>query len=123
MTRNSENEGDCDQKQSPDSNNTVRSIRLNKKGKIESKHLVEKRIQQFTESQKNVFDTVMSSVHAKVPQSVFIDARGGTGKTFVLNAVLAAVRSIDGGSVALAVGATGIAANLLMFGRTLHSRF
>ena len=43
--------------------------------------------------------------------------------TFVLNAILAAVRVIDGGSVAIAVGATGIAANLLHLGRTLHSRF
>ena len=40
-----------------------------------------------------------------------------------MNAILAAVRIIDGGSVALSVGATGIAANLLHLGRTLHSRF
>ena len=58
--------------------------------------------------------------------SFFIDARGGTGKTFVLKAILAAVRLIDahkGGSVALATGTTGIASNLLPLGRTFHSRF
>ena len=57
---------------------------------------------------------------------MFIDARGGTGKTFVLNPLLAAVRSLEadkGGSVAIAVGTTGIAANLLHLGRTFHSRF
>ena len=57
---------------------------------------------------------------------MFIDARGGTGKTFVLNTILAAVRCIEpekGGSVALATGTTGIAANLLHLGRTFHSRF
>ena len=57
---------------------------------------------------------------------LFIDARGGTGKTFVMNTILAAVRLIEaekGGSVALAVGTTGIAANLLHLGRTFHSRF
>ena len=54
---------------------------------------------------------------------MFIDARGGTGKTFVLNAILAAVRILEEGSIALAVGATGIAANLLHLGRTFHSRF
>ena len=36
---------------------------------------------------------------------------------------MAAVRILDGGSVGLAVGSTGIAANLLHLGRTFHSRF
>ena len=54
---------------------------------------------------------------------MFIDARGGCGKTFILNAILAAVRSLDpDGCVALAMGTTGIAANLLQLGRTYHSR-
>ena len=87
------------------------------------KQLVDRRKTEFTDSQRNVFETVLAAVHGNFSQCVFIDARGGTGKTFVLNAVLAAVRIIEGGSVALAVAATGIAANLLMFGRTLHSRF
>ena len=53
----------------------------------------------------------------------FIDARGGCGKTFLLNAVLAAVRTLDpDGCVALAMATTGIAANLLSLGRTFHSR-
>ena len=77
----------------------------------------------FTESQRKVFDTVMKAVEDHCPLCVFVDARGGTGKTFVLNGILAAVRSLDGGSVALAVGSTGIAANLLHLGRTFHSRF
>ena len=67
-------------------------------------------------------DAVMNNKHL----CLFIDARGGTGKTFVMNTILAAVRLIDaekGGSVALAVGTTGIAANLLHLGRTFHSRF
>ena len=77
----------------------------------------------FTKSQRIVFDTVMEAVKNRSPLSLFIDARGGTGKTYVLNTILAAVRLIDDGSVALAVGTTGIAANLLQLGRTLHSRF
>jgi hypothetical protein len=77
----------------------------------------------FTTSQRKVFDKVVKAVEDKIPLCVFVDARGGTGKTFVLNAILAAVRVMDGGSVALAVGSTGIAANLLHLGRTLHSRF
>ena len=65
----------------------------------------------------------MHAVENSEPLSLFIDARGGTGKTYVLNAILAAVRIMSGGSVALAVGSTGIAANLLHLGRTFHSRF
>ena len=57
------------------------------------------------------------------PICVFIDARGGTGKTNVLNGLLAAVQIMEGGSIALAVGSTGIAANPLHLGRTFHSRF
>ena len=54
----------------------------------------------------------------------FIDARGGCGKTFMTNVILASVRSSEpGGCVALATATTGIAANLLDLGRTFHSRF
>ena len=77
----------------------------------------------FTKSQKQVFDKVMSAVEDQSHLCVFVDARGGTGKTYVLNGILSAVRVLDGGSVALAVGSTGIAANLLHLGRTFHSRF
>ena len=69
---------------------------------------------------------VMDAVRNQTPIYMFIDARGGTGKTFVLNALLAAVRchqSDKEASVALAVGTTGKAANLLHLGRTFHSRF
>jgi hypothetical protein len=85
--------------------------------------LLEKRKQTFTDSQKNVFVVVVEAIQQGSSAAVFIDARGGTGKTYVLNAILAAVRIIDMGSIALAVGATGIAANLLKLGRTFHSRF
>ena len=77
----------------------------------------------FTKSQREVFNKVVSAVSEKASLCLFVDARGGTGKTYVLNGILSAVRIIDGGSVALAVGSTGIAANLLHLGRTLHSRF
>ena len=65
----------------------------------------------------------MGAVKEERQLCVFIDARGGCGKTFILNAILAAVRSLDpDGCVALAMGTTGIAANLLQLGRTYHSR-
>ena len=87
------------------------------------KDLVNCRKEMFTESQKEVFNAALDSVEKGKQACIFIDARGGTGKTFILNAILAAVRMIDGGTISLSVGATGIAANLLHLGRTFHSRF
>ena len=94
--------------------------------KGELKTLLEERKLQFTISQRNVFDTAMNAVENKKSLCLFIDARGGTGKTFVQNAILAALRLLpsgSGGSIAIATGITGIAANLLHLGRTFHSRF
>ena len=92
--------------------------------KIDSlREIVKEKKERFTESQRIVFEKVIEAVENDRDLSVFIDARGGTGKTYVLNAILAAVRTINDGSIALAVGATGIAANLLQLGRTFHSRF
>ena len=92
----------------------------------ELRKLVDMRKLQFTESQRDVYESAIEAVEEQKSLLLFIDARGGTGKTFVLNAILAAVRTMDpvnGGCVALAVGTTGIAANLLHLGRTFHSRF
>ena len=63
------------------------------------------------------FSKMTSAVINKKELNLFIDARGGTGKTYVMNTILAAVRLLDqesGGSIALAVGTTGIAANIVL---------
>nr|KAI8748380.1 ATP-dependent DNA helicase PIF1 [Biomphalaria glabrata] len=52
---------------------------------------------------------------------VFLDAPGGTGKTFLINLLLAKVRQQN--KIALAVASSGIAATLLQGGRTAHSTF
>jgi len=51
----------------------------------------------------------------------FLDAPGGTGKTFLLNLLLAKIRSNS--DIALAVASSGIAATLLDGGKTAHSTF
>ena len=80
-------------------------------------------VPQFTKEQSVFFEDVLKAVGQQIPFFAFIDARGGCGKTFLLNAVLAAVRSSElDGCVALAMATTGIAANLLSLGRTFHSR-
>jgi hypothetical protein len=77
----------------------------------------------FTPEQSIIFKTVLEAVNQQQSLWAFIDARGGCGKTFLLNAILSAVRSSNqGGCVALAMATTGIAANLLKLGRTFHSR-
>ena len=51
-----------------------------------------------------------------------MDAPGGTGKTFLINFILAKIRSE--GKIALATASSGIAATLLIGGgHTLHSTF
>ena len=84
---------------------------------------VEDLVPKFTQAQTEIFETVLGAVRAQEPLQLFISARGGCGKTFLLNGILDAVRSLEpGGCVALAMGTTGIAANLLHLGRTFHSR-
>ena len=80
--------------------------------------------------QRSVYDGVMGAVqqglqrvqgHGGVHASnaFFVDSPGGCGKTFLLNLLLAGVRSQ--GRVALAAASSGIAALLLQGGRTAHS--
>ena len=81
------------------------------------------RVPTFTPEQSHIYQIVMDAVTNGKPIQIFIDARGGCGKTYLLNTILAAVRSHDPrGNVALAMATTGIAGNLLDLGRTFHSR-
>ena len=52
---------------------------------------------------------------------IFLDDPGGTGKTFLINTMLAHIRGQ--GKIAIAASTSGIAATLLSGGRTVHSTF
>ena len=78
----------------------------------EAKLLVDQRI---------VYDTIIDRVRYNKSGIFFLDAPGGTGKTFVLKLMLAKVRQNK--RIALAVASSGIAATLLPGGRTAHSAF
>lgn len=67
------------------------------------------------------FNTILDSVTNSRGKTFFLDAPGGTGKTFLTNLLLAQVR--QSGKVALAVASSGIAATLLSGGKTAHSTF
>ena len=87
------------------------------------------RLQEFVEinlpklvnDQKYAFNVITESVMNHQGRVFFLDAPGGTGKTFLINLLLAQIRS--SGKVALAVASSGIAATLLSGGRTAHSTF
>ena len=54
----------------------------------------------FTESQKQAFEAIQEAVQGRSQQKqMFIDARGGTGKTFLLNRILYWIRLLDVDSI------------------------
>ena len=71
--------------------------------------------------QKHAYDTILHRIVSRSGGFLFLDAPGGTGKTFLINLLLAKVRSQR--KIALAVAYSGIAATLLNGGRTAHSTF
>ena len=73
------------------------------------------------QEQKHAYCTILDSVDKQSGGLFFLDAPGGTGKTFLLNLLLAKVRERK--MIALAVASSGIAATLLAGGRTAHSTF
>jgi hypothetical protein len=84
----------------------------------------------FNADQRNVFDSIMGVITDPMRDDpgldiesklFFVDGPGGTGKTFLFNALLTAVRRQGG--IALAVASSGTASLLLEGGRTAHSRF
>jgi len=70
---------------------------------------------------KYAFNVITESVTNNQGKVFFLDAPGGTGKTFFINLLLAQIRSSD--KVALAIASLGIAATLLSGDRTAHSTF
>ena len=80
---------------------------------------VQRNVPLLNTEQKNVYDLLMKVVDDGTGGIYFLDAPGGTGKTFVISLILAAIRSKN--QIALAVASSGIAATLLEGGRTAHS--
>ena len=88
---------------------------------VELERLIDTREESLTSEQRTVVDKVTAAVDNNAGGFYFLDAPGGTGKTFTLNLILAKVRSQ--GRIALATASSGIAATLLEGGRTCHSTF
>ena len=73
--------------------------------------------------QHNAFCKIMKAVEDEnhTERLFFLNAPGGYGKTFLIEALLSTIRGME--KIALAVASSGIAAELLEGGRTAHSRF
>ncbi|XP_031127792.1 uncharacterized protein LOC116029887 [Ipomoea triloba] len=77
--------------------------------------------EQLTDEQRVVYDTVINDVSQNMGGLYFVYGYGGTGKTFVWNAISCKIRSIR--DIVINVASSGIASLLLPGGRTTHSRF
>ncbi|KAL7203179.1 hypothetical protein ACSBR2_016477 [Camellia fascicularis] len=70
--------------------------------------------------QNNAFKIITDRVFSRNAGYFFVDSPGGTGKTFLYKALLAAVRSKH--YIALATASSEVAVTILPGGRTAHSR-
>ena len=93
------------------------TILANQQGDTESTTTID----DLNVEQKEVFHKFLEMIDAGNGGVIFLDAPGGTGKTFLLNFILGYVR-INRGEI-LATASSGIAATLLNQGKTLHSTF
>ena len=75
----------------------------------------------FQPEQRHAYQSIIGVISQQRGGLFFLDAPGGTGKTDLINLLLANVRQNK--SIALAVASSGIAATLLTGGRTAHSTF
>ena len=85
----------------------------------EQQAYVERNSPLLTTDQREVYDCFCSMIDSDEGGMLFLDAPGGTGKTFLINLILAKLRS--DGKIALATASSGIAATLLTGGGMLHS--
>ena len=78
----------------------------------------------FNKDQRFVFDCIAGLIRCSEKGNgklIFLDAPGGTGKTFTLNVLISWIR-MQGHDVATSAS-SGIAATLLYLGRTSHNQF
>ncbi|KAG7977529.1 hypothetical protein I3843_05G036100 [Carya illinoinensis] len=71
--------------------------------------------------QKHAYELILKTLLLNKPAAFFIDGPAGTGKTFLYKTLLAEI--ISKHMIALATVSFGVAASILLGGRTTHSRF
>ena len=98
--------------------------------RVQLRATVDTNLPRLNEDQRAVYDAIIYSLNnggefSPEGAAYFLQGPGGTGKTFLLNTLLAAVRvsGLNQNRIAIATGSSGICATLLDGGRTAHSRF
>ena len=98
----------------------IRSKETNYDQQLECRKAID-RLAKANNDQKAFFEAVLANLNGDGPGGMFgLDAPGGTGKTFVLNLLLSALRG--DGHIALATALSAVASMLLEGGSTLHSK-
>jgi hypothetical protein len=83
---------------------------------------LDENINSLTDAQRVIFNTVINAINGESQNKyIFIDGPGGTGKSYLLNLVISYCNKYK--KNVLAVAWTGIAANLLKGGKTVHTVF
>ena len=85
------------------------------------KQYIRLNVDKLQADQRRAYDAITDNVSLETGDLFFLDAPGGTGKTFLNTLLLANVRQHR--HIALAVASSGVAATLLPGGRTVHSTF
>ena len=71
-----------------------------------------------------MFDLVIRKMEQEEALAVFVDALGKNGKTFTLNTILSAVRTLNSQkNVAITIASSRITATLLLRSRPFYSKF
>ncbi|GFW53891.1 ATP-dependent DNA helicase [Trichonephila clavipes] len=85
--------------------------------------IVAENVPKLNQEQKEIYDKILSSITSNSGQCYFLDSPGETGKTFLINLLLAKIGCER--SIAIAVASSGIAATLIDGGKThkAHSAF
>lgn len=86
---------------------------------IELDDFVKSNVPKLVPEQQHVYEKIMEAIRTQSGGFYFLDAPGGTGKTFLISLILATIRSQN--NIAMAIASSGIAATLLDGGRTAHS--
>lgn len=77
--------------------------------------------EKLNKDQKVAFKSIVDRIRKDEPGLFFVSGHGGTGKTFLWNALVAYLRGYK--RIVLTVASSGVASLLLPGGRTAHSRF
>ncbi|GFU69000.1 ATP-dependent DNA helicase [Trichonephila clavipes] len=83
--------------------------------------IVAENVPKLNQEQKEIYYKILNSISSNSGQLYVLDSPVGTGKTFLINVLLAKIRYER--SIAIAVASLGISATLIDGGKTAHSAF